>query len=137
MPCDNGASAATFKVKAKRASTVNAAGLRCLKSGSSCLGWVTRLANTDRVSRAAGSMDNNFWRRKLCRRAEEKRACSDALIKQEVPGLSKGLVRVSQGISGPRTAAVDGLACEAAVSGKLTESAAVGGGSVSEAAGLV
>ena len=136
MPCDNGAAVATFKVKAKRDSAVNATGLRCLKSGSACLGWLSRLASSDRVSRDAGSMDNNVWRKKLCRRAEEKRACSDALIKQEVPGLWKGLVRVSQAFSRPRTAAVDGLGCGAAVSGKLTESTTAGVASVSESAGL-
>ena len=46
-------------------------------------------------------------------------------------------MRVSVRISRPRTAAVDGLAGEAAVLGKLTDVAAVDGGSVSEPAGMV
>ena len=46
-------------------------------------------------------------------------------------------MRVSVLIPRPRTAAVDGLACEAAALGKLTDVAAVDGGSVSEPAGMV
>ena len=46
-------------------------------------------------------------------------------------------MRVSVLIPRPRSAADDGLASEAAALGKLTDLAAVDGGSVSEPAGMV